>query len=108
MSKDIPITSSQKIIFGLYGAGGFAREVMPFVKYSVLNSKHIDNKADLEIFFVETNPKRKEVNGYPLISESEFFEIDRIILFLFLFFIYFSYIILKKQKQKQKQKIKKK
>ncbi len=53
-------------IFGLYGAGGFAREVMPFVQ---------ELKREYQIFFIETSPAQSEVNGHKVISEKEFFEI---------------------------------
>jgi hypothetical protein len=64
-------TTSQKIIFGLYGAGGFAREVMPLVTEYVSTVLQANTEATYQIFFVETNPKQKEVNGYQLISEKE-------------------------------------
>lgn len=51
-------------LFGLIGAGGFAREVMP-VAASIMK-----NKAELA--FVETDPAREKVNGYDLISENAF------------------------------------
>lgn len=53
-----------KIIFGLYGAGGFAREVMPLVA-SITGEMH-------RVYFVETTPATNEVNGYPVIYEDEF------------------------------------
>jgi len=66
----------QKIVFGLYGAGGFAREVMPVLTdylSIIFKSKH---ETNYQVFLVEDNPKQKELNGYPLISEIEFFEIE--------------------------------
>lgn len=68
--------TSKKIVFGLYGAGGFAREVMPLaVQYlSALSPAHAD--LTTQIVFVETSPEKPEVNGYPVISEQEFFELD--------------------------------
>ena len=51
-------------LLGLIGAGGFAREVMPFAAAT------LGGKADLA--FVETAPAKATVNGYDLISEESF------------------------------------
>lgn len=51
-------------LFGLIGAGGFAREVMPVA------AKVLKKRAKLA--FVETNPAQETVNGYDLISENDF------------------------------------
>jgi len=68
--------TNKRIVFGLYGAGGFAREVMPFVNeyISIITRENTESKN--EIFFVETTPKQKTINGYRLISENDFFEIE--------------------------------
>lgn len=68
--------SHPKIVFGLYGAGGFAREVMPLVTKNVSIITQANTELTHQIYFVETRPKAKEVNGYPLISEKEFFELE--------------------------------
>lgn len=65
-----------KIIFGLYGAGGFAREVMPFVRDSLLNLNQENKQLIDQLFFIETNPSNNQVNGRPIISENDFFKID--------------------------------
>ena len=57
-------------LFGLIGAGGFAREVMPVA------AKVLKNKAKLA--FVETDPARATVNGYDLISEDAFAAADHV------------------------------
>ncbi|HEU0116995.1 MAG TPA: acetyltransferase [Alphaproteobacteria bacterium] len=57
-----------KIIFGLFGASGFGREVMPFVASSVA-----ELVQGVEVVFVETNPTKPNANGVPLISEEAFF-----------------------------------
>jgi sugar O-acyltransferase (sialic acid O-acetyltransferase NeuD family) len=51
-------------IFGLIGAGGFAREVMPSLRQQA--------GKDAEIYFVETAPSQREVNGMKVLSEAEF------------------------------------
>ena len=62
----------ERIKFGLLGAGGFGREVMPFVKESVSKSLLVPLK-NIDIYFVETwKPKRTEVNGYAVLSLNEF------------------------------------
>ena len=63
------------IKFGLFGAGGFGREVMPYVKTSVSRTlgASIDN---IDVYFVETwEPNKPHVNGYPLISMETFFRL---------------------------------
>ena len=60
------------IVFGLYGAGGFGREVMPFMKQQIAATK----VKTSGIYFLETSPTSNEVNGYPRISEKAFFELE--------------------------------
>lgn len=60
------------ILFGLIGAGGFGREVIPFVKKSVARTLGISD-SDVQLYFVETwEPKSSNVNGYPVISLDRF------------------------------------
>jgi len=61
-------------IFGLYGAGGFAREVMPFVRTSLAR---VFDAGDLpQICFIETRPSAASANGLPILSEDDFFAQD--------------------------------
>jgi sugar O-acyltransferase (sialic acid O-acetyltransferase NeuD family) len=69
-------TSPDQIVFGLYGAGGLAREVMPLVVEYMLTLTRTDSESSPLFFFVETEPRQTEINGYPLISEREFFDIE--------------------------------
>ncbi len=63
-----------KTVLGVYGAGGFGREVMPFaVEYLSAITQMSFSK---QVYFIETNPQAKEVNGVPLISEQEFFNLE--------------------------------
>ncbi len=73
--KETPLHVGKRI-FGLYGAGGFAREVMPIVAECLAAMSRADGGPAPAVFFVETDPREKEVNGYPLISEEEFFEVE--------------------------------
>jgi len=54
-------------IFGLYGAGGFAREVMPIARQQFA-------ATGWQLVFVETTPAAAQVNGMPVLSEDAFFE----------------------------------
>jgi sugar O-acyltransferase (sialic acid O-acetyltransferase NeuD family) len=60
--------------FGLLGAGGFAREVMPFVRSSVAKTL-LRPESDIDLYFVETwKPKEPNVNGYAVLSLDEFIQ----------------------------------
>ncbi len=62
----------KRIDFGLFGAGGFGREVMPFVKYSVAKTLAIP-ETEVNIYFVETGqPSSRLINGHQLISLDDF------------------------------------
>jgi sugar O-acyltransferase (sialic acid O-acetyltransferase NeuD family) len=65
-----------RVVVGLYGTGGFAREVMPFLRDQVFVALEAAYGVERSIFFVETEPSRTEVNGYPLISDADFFGIE--------------------------------
>ncbi|MDP9126045.1 MAG: acetyltransferase [Pseudomonadota bacterium] len=54
-------------LFGLYGAGGFGREVISLARSQL--------DAGWRVVFVETDPHAAEVNGMPLLSEEAFFAI---------------------------------
>lgn len=61
-------------LFGLAGAGGFAREVMPLALQS--NSLAKFGPAEGRACFVVSDPKATTVNGIPCISEDEFLSMD--------------------------------
>jgi sugar O-acyltransferase (sialic acid O-acetyltransferase NeuD family) len=64
------------VIFGLLGAGGFGREVMPFARKSVARSLGLQEE-EVAFYFVETwQPDHDQVNGYPLISLDAFLALD--------------------------------
>lgn len=61
-----------RISFGLFGAGGSGREVMPYTRASVATNLRIA-PDELDVYFVETwKTSSAEVNGYPLISLNHF------------------------------------
>jgi sugar O-acyltransferase (sialic acid O-acetyltransferase NeuD family) len=65
-----------QVRFGLLGAGGFAREVMPYVRASVSKSLACPPEK-IDVYFVETwEPKLDEINGYPLISLERFLKLS--------------------------------
>lgn len=54
-------------IVGLYGAGGFAREVMPLLRQQVMAWAQASGQPAPSICFIETKPHRPEVNGLPIL-----------------------------------------
>ncbi|MCJ9430777.1 acetyltransferase [Kordiimonas marina] len=60
------------ILLGLYGAGGFGREVMPIALDCGAQLKADNPGADVKVCFIETEPQRSEVNGLPVLSEADF------------------------------------
>ena len=64
---------SEKVAIGLYGAGGFAKEVMPLVSEYIQKTKLNNNDIAFDVFFVEKTPLETELNGYKVISEDDFF-----------------------------------
>lgn len=62
----------KSINFGLFGAGGFGREVMPFAKYSIAKTLAMP-ETEINVFFVETGqPSNRLINGHQLISLDDF------------------------------------
>jgi sugar O-acyltransferase (sialic acid O-acetyltransferase NeuD family) len=61
---------ANQALYGLVGAGGFGREVMPLAR-SQLASRLVAGEARLA-FVVEDEPSGREVNGTPVISMGEF------------------------------------
>jgi sugar O-acyltransferase (sialic acid O-acetyltransferase NeuD family) len=68
MVKNLP-----SVVLGIYGAGGFGREIVEIANQSLV--KIIGKDVNYKIYFIESSPKMKEINGYTLITEEEFFSI---------------------------------
>lgn len=68
--------STARAVFGLFGAGGFSREVMPFASAFFEQLMHQRGIDSARVYFVETRPESTHLNGVPLISEEEFFSLD--------------------------------
>lgn len=62
-----------RALFGLFGAGGFAREVMPLARDSAAAFAESAGAEGAEICFVEPTPGTALVNGVRVISEAEYF-----------------------------------
>jgi sugar O-acyltransferase (sialic acid O-acetyltransferase NeuD family) len=61
-----------KILFGLLGAGGSGREVMPYARESIAKMLKV-LPCEVDAYFVETwEPKTSMVNSFPLISLDAF------------------------------------
>lgn len=63
------------VVFGLFGAGGYAREVMPLVENSLKSIFNHDSKVLFKVYFVELHPENDFVNSYRVLSEKYFFDI---------------------------------
>lgn len=55
------------IIIGVYGASGFGREVMPLVR-----QQYSELYGDAEYLFVDDSPEAPTLNGYPVVTYSDF------------------------------------
>lgn len=55
----------QQALFGLFGAGGFGREVMPFARTIA---------EDMEVVFVDTDLDAERLNGQSVYSEEQFWQ----------------------------------
>jgi sugar O-acyltransferase (sialic acid O-acetyltransferase NeuD family) len=61
-------------LYGVYGSGGFGREVMPLMVANVDNSPA--KSADTRVVFVDDRSAISDVNGYPVLSFDEFCDCD--------------------------------
>lgn len=55
-------------VIGLVGAGGFGSEVMPLLKFQLNDSM----KEQCEIFFIDSDTNKKNLNGVRIIKEEDF------------------------------------
>ncbi|MCK6423659.1 MAG: acetyltransferase [Burkholderiaceae bacterium] len=73
-SDPTPSTGPSRLrLIGLYGAGGFAREVMPLLRQQCARPVDGDRAVQTRLVFIETEPAQRSVNGLPVLSEDEFF-----------------------------------
>lgn len=68
-----PDNSSSNLLFGLFGAGGFAREVMPLFSKERELEGFSKAQYSTEYVFVDTSPTESLVNGHSVLSDKQFF-----------------------------------
>lgn len=61
---------TNKILYGIYGASGFGREVLPIARAM------LENRSDAELFFIDDGRQEETVNGIPVISYEKFIQLD--------------------------------
>jgi sugar O-acyltransferase (sialic acid O-acetyltransferase NeuD family) len=61
-----------KPIFGIYGASGFGREIMPSAR-TIVQKLDVDND---QLFFIDDRPTSGVINGHTVLSYSQFVRID--------------------------------
>ena len=72
------ITSDEngRVVFGLVGTGGFAREVMPVAIEHLCIELERHPDVECKFYFVESRPDARQVNGLSVISVDEFLHLD--------------------------------
>lgn len=53
-------------LYGIYGASGFGREIMPIARQLLANN------VNCELVFVDDNPESDQINGYRILTFEEF------------------------------------
>ncbi len=66
------MTSRPSALFGLYGAGGFAREVMPWLAESVSAWQAGQAGRSAQTRYVQTEPTLEQLGGIAVIAEADF------------------------------------
>lgn len=74
MQGDVRMEKSE--VFGLIGAGGFGREVMPIFQKFILSIAQFNVNAKQKIFFVEDTPTQEYINNIKVISIQEFIKME--------------------------------
>lgn len=59
----------KKNLYGIYGASGYGREVMPLARNLLENGGDI---GDFELVFIDDNPSSSKVNGHSVLTFEEF------------------------------------
>ncbi|MEZ5862358.1 MAG: hypothetical protein R3D28_25880 [Geminicoccaceae bacterium] len=67
---------TRRRLYGLIGAGGFGREVMPLLDACVRGQGSLLPGGEAEVVFVESRPALPEVRGRPVLSLADFLEAD--------------------------------
>lgn len=61
-------------VIGIYGSGGFAREIMPIAKHFIEASGFDDDSVDL--VFIDDSKEQPSANGYKVLTFEEYLSID--------------------------------
>ena len=64
-----------KILLGICGTGGFAREILP-VAENLLSMNSQTDVSETRVVFVGENPTEHRLNDAPVVSEDEFFDLE--------------------------------
>ena len=68
------ISKSPDIVFGLFGAGGFGREVIEIASQHF--AELFDNGLRVKICFIESAPISSTINTYDVVSEDDFLNLS--------------------------------
>ncbi len=70
------MTSRARYLYGLIGAGGFGREVMPLLEACVEEQALLLPEADAEVAFVESTPSAQRIGARPVLALGDFLAAD--------------------------------
>jgi sugar O-acyltransferase (sialic acid O-acetyltransferase NeuD family) len=70
------LPEAESDVLGLFGVGGFGREVMGFIRENPRWPERPGTAGGMRIYFVDMDPQSPVVNEMPVISEREFFAIE--------------------------------
>lgn len=70
------VADGEKVVIGLFGTSGFAREVMPLLAGMVNRASASIPNVQFSLSFVDGSWGAPSLNGYPVISDDEFYEVD--------------------------------
>ena len=68
------ISESPDIVFGLFGAGGFGREVIEIANQHF--AKLSNDQFYVKIYFIESSPVNSKIYSYDVISEEDFHKLS--------------------------------
>lgn len=69
-----PETKLNNSVIGIYGSGGFAREIMPIAKLATEAAGLSDEQANL--VFIDDSKTQDSVNGYKVLTFEEYLALD--------------------------------
>ncbi|MDO4638087.1 MAG: acetyltransferase [Lautropia sp.] len=66
----------RRIAYGLYGTGGFGREVMPLLQAYVARCAQRDHSAIHDVFYIDLSSRLEPLRGITILSEADFLALD--------------------------------